>query len=42
MQIFFGKFFSNLPDSLLQKRPCPKNEFGIQTTEEYYKQIQNK
>ena len=27
-------------DSLLQKRPSPKNKFEIKTTEEYHKQIQ--
>ena len=35
----FCRFFSNLADSLLQKRPRPKDKFGIKTTEEYYKHI---
>ena len=37
----FCWFFSNLADSLLQTLPGHKNEFGINTTEEHYKQIQN-
>ena len=32
---------SNLADSVLHKLPCPKNKFGIKTTEECYKQIRN-
>ena len=28
--------------SLLLKLPCPKNKFGIKTTEQYYKQTRNK
>ena len=38
----FCRFFSNLADSLLLKLPCPKNKFGIKTTEEYCKQIHSK
>ena len=37
----FCRFFSNLADSLLQAFPSLKNMFGIKTTEEHYKQIQN-
>ena len=37
----FCRFFSNLVDSLLWKFPRPKNKFGIQTTEEHYKQIRS-
>ena len=35
----FCKFTSNLADTLLQKLPHPKNQFGIKTRVEYYKQI---
>ena len=38
----FCRFFSNLADSLLLKRPPPKNKFGIKTTREFDKQIRNK
>ena len=37
----FCRFILNLSDLLLQTPPCPKNKFGIKTTEEHYKQIQN-
>ena len=36
-----SRFFSNLADSLPQILPCPKYEFVIKNTEEYYKQIWN-
>ena len=42
MSIPFCKFFSNLAESLTQKLPRPKYEFGIKITEESYKQFRNK
>ena len=37
----FCRFFSNLPNSLLQKLPRSKNKFWVKITEEYYKKIRN-
>ena len=37
----FYRFFSNLADSLLHKPPCPKNKFGIKTTDENFEHIGN-
>ena len=37
----FCRSFLNLAESLLQKLSCSKNKFGIKTTKEHYKQIEN-